>query len=69
VSPAGELDRKKINDFLGLKSLRNQISVKTSEVTLPIQDSRLQLVTEWLECPTGAYDLFSCIERGSQASY
>ncbi|KAI5117575.1 hypothetical protein M0805_005637 [Coniferiporia weirii] len=50
----------------GLRALRNQISLKQGEDTIPVQDDRLLLVKDWLEASPSAQDVFGLLERGPQ---
>ncbi|KAH8115698.1 ribosome 60S biogenesis N-terminal-domain-containing protein [Phellopilus nigrolimitatus] len=50
----------------GLKTLRNQLSLKPGEDSVSTQDARLILVKEWLETSPGAQDVFGVLEKGPQ---
>jgi nucleolar pre-ribosomal-associated protein 1 len=44
--------------MLALTSLRNQLTVKYNESTLPPDDGRIRLAREWMEMSPGAKELF-----------
>ena len=53
---------------IGLKALRNQLSLKSGEESVSTNDERLRIVQEWLEVSPGAQDIFSLIENQNQVS-
>ncbi|KAI0640548.1 ribosome 60S biogenesis N-terminal-domain-containing protein [Trametes meyenii] len=49
----------------GLTALRNQLTVKTSELAVAVNDGRLLLAKEWLDADPGAQELFSIWETAN----
>ena len=44
--------------MLALTNLRNQLTLKYNEPTLPPDDGRIRLAREWMETSSGAKELF-----------
>ena len=49
----------------GLNALRNQFTIKPSEVSIAVNDERLVLAKEWLDVDPGAQELFTIWESAN----